>query len=194
MPDYSCHHGSTPPSQLRGFGLIELVTTIALVAILAAIALPSFASLIRDKRVSTETNDFLTAFNLARNESISRSRGVSICAADTRSGVPAACATSADWDLGWMVFVDDTATPADAPPTTILEADIIRTWVGNEHNELTPGDDTKFFVRFNPRGLSNLASDLTFTLAPEDNCSNQQQREIVVNALGRSKSTKVDCT
>ena len=179
---------------VRGIGLVELMAVVAIMAILAAMAFPSYSIMIRNQRVSTQTNDFLSAFNLARNESISRSRGVSICAADTRNGaIPTACGASTDWGKGWMVFVDDTVSPTASPPTAIALGSVIRTWTANENNSLVP-DSTKFFVRFNPRGLSNLTSDLTFTLKPASNCSNDQQRTIVITSLGRSSSSKGACS
>lgn len=179
---------------VRGIGLVELMAVVAIMAILAAMAFPSYSIMIRNQRVSTQTNDFLSAFNLARNESISRSRGVSICAADTRNGaIPTACGASTDWGKGWMVFVDDTVSPTTDPPTAIALGSVIRTWTANENNLLVP-DSAKFFVRFNPRGLSNLTSDLTFTLKPASNCSNDQQRTIVITSLGRSSSSKAACS
>ena len=193
MPDQRSRAGSNQINIPRGFGLVELMITISMIAVLTAIALPSYSYLIRGNRVSTQTNDFLSALNLARNEAITRSRGVTICAADTTGDdLPTACGSSTEWVKGWMVFVDDTAVPSDPTPAGIDEDKIIRTWVGNTHNNLTP-DTATAFIRFNNRGQSNVADKLTFTLIPTSDCSNKQKREIVVNSLGRSSSSKVDC-
>jgi type IV fimbrial biogenesis protein FimT len=185
-----------PQDQARGFGLVELMITVSMVAILAAIALPSYSSMIRRNRIATQTNDLLSAFNMARNESITRSRGVTLCAADTTGDEPPdACGTATAWSTGWMIFIDDTATLDADPPTAIESENVLRMWRGVEQNTLTVDGD-QYFVRFNPRGMaaSDPAPPITFTLKPESNCSNQQQRAITINSLGRSSATKVDCS
>ena len=107
-------------------------------------ATPSFSTLIRENRVKTQANDFLSASNYARNEAITRSRGVTLCAADTRNGaLPTACGNSTDWSKGWMVFVDDTVGNA-ATPVAIDNADVLRTWVGNPKNSFLPDAAVSF--------------------------------------------------
>jgi len=87
----------------RGFTLFELIVTIVIVAVLGALALPSFGNAMRRGRMTTETNDLLGAINAARNEAITRAAPVSICP----SADGAACSGDATaWNEGWMVFVD----------------------------------------------------------------------------------------
>ena len=52
----------------NGFTLIELMITLVVVIILAAIAAPSFNSLIRENRLSTQSNLFLSSLQLAKSE------------------------------------------------------------------------------------------------------------------------------
>ena len=175
----------------RGFTLIELIVVIAIVAILAAIAFPNFSVSLRNNRIGTQTNDFLSALNYARNEAITRSRGVSICAADTAEGAtPTGCSDSSDWSTGWMVFVDDTVGSA-APPGTIAANNILRLATGNAKNVLTPSVD-QAFIRFDTRG--QVVNAMSFVLKPAADCSNEQQRLITVTSLGRSGSSKQACS
>ena len=192
MPLKGFSHEYGQPGRKGGFGLIELIIVISIIAILTAMATPSFSALIRESRVKTQANDFLSASNYARNEAITRSRGVTLCAADTRDGaLPAACGTSGDWGKGWMVFVDDTVGNGSTP-VAIDNADVLRTWEGNPKNTFVP-DSAISFVRYNPRGLTNnITNDVSFTLKPTNNCSARQQRTIVISPLGRSSSAIVE--
>lgn len=83
-----------------GFTLVELMVTLSVLAILAAVALPSFQDTIRLNRVSTESNELIAALNLARAEAIKTRSLAELCA----SANGTAC--GADWSQGWMVWSD----------------------------------------------------------------------------------------
>jgi len=176
-----------------GFTIVELMVVVAIVAILAAIALPSFNSSMRNSRVTSQTNDFLTAINLARSEAVARSRGVTICAADTAAGTPAACGS--DWSQGWVVIVD-TATGASAPDaiTTGATGNLLRSWAPTNGVQVTAQGGVAFFRFSRSGGLSQPDAEKTLTVKPSDTCTNQQQRSIVVKTMGRATSSRVDCS
>ncbi len=97
-----------------GVTLLELMVTIAVVAILTALAFPSFQTTMRSNRVSTAANELLTSMSLARSEAIRNTRGAGVCA--TADG--ASC--GADWAQGWMVWGDTNANGAyDAGETVV---------------------------------------------------------------------------
>jgi len=85
-----------------GFTLIELLVTVAMMAIVLALGVPSFTELIKNNRLTTATNELVTALNLARSEAIKRGVRVTVC----KSADGSSCTTSGDWAQGWIVFTD----------------------------------------------------------------------------------------
>lgn len=73
---YTTRHRQRPPSGMVGFTLIELMVTIAVAAILLAVAVPSFRHLIISNRLTTAANNVVTAVTLARSEAIKRNANV----------------------------------------------------------------------------------------------------------------------
>lgn len=93
---------------VRGFSLYELVMTLALIALLLTLGIPSFGRIAANHRLRVETDALFHAVHLARKSSIVRRRVVAICpSADGRS-----CEPGYDWSAGWMVFVN---TDRDEP-------------------------------------------------------------------------------
>jgi len=68
-----------PSRHARGFSLVELMVTIAVLAILLAIGIPSFASLIASNRLTSATNELVAALQTARTEAIRRNVRVTVC-------------------------------------------------------------------------------------------------------------------
>lgn len=75
-------------------------------AILLAIAVPSFQGLIASNQLTSRTNELVSALNLARSEAIRRGTRVTVC----KSSTGTACASTGDWEQGWIAFVDTTRT------------------------------------------------------------------------------------
>lgn len=88
----------------RGFSLLELMVTVAIVAIIAMLVAPAFDSMLKANRTRTVANELLASLNLARSEAMLRGQPVSIC----RSSDGRTCTTAGTgWDKGWIVFVNE---------------------------------------------------------------------------------------
>jgi type IV fimbrial biogenesis protein FimT len=95
----------TVSARARGFTLIELLVSLALAAILVAIAAPNLSGSIQSHKLKTTSNDLLMSLQLARSEALRLGRRVTVCAStDQRS-----CADQGPWTTGWVTFVDANA-------------------------------------------------------------------------------------
>ncbi len=93
----------------QGFTLYELLLTLGLMAVLTAIAVPSFGAYLSRAEQTLEINALFHAVHRARKASIMRRKVVSIC--PTPDGFQ--CGSMDDWSTGWLLFEN---TDADSPP------------------------------------------------------------------------------
>ena len=84
----------------RGFTAIELMVVVAIVAVLAALAGPSFTPMIERWRVRQTAEALQSSLYLARSEAIKRGGGITI---DATGG----------WDQGWRVTHTQGATTTE---------------------------------------------------------------------------------
>ena len=83
-----------------GFTLLELLITIAVLAILLALAVPMFTSTINNNRLSAQANELVTSLQLANSEAVRRNARITVCP----STDGATCAASGPW-TGWLTIV-----------------------------------------------------------------------------------------
>ena len=90
--------------------MIELLVTMAIAAILATLAGPSFLRMIKTNNMSGGVNTFLGDLRYARSEAIRRGGRVIMCRSNNPEAAAPACAaagsTANGWASGWIVFHD----------------------------------------------------------------------------------------
>jgi len=79
---------------VRGFTLVEMMITVAVLGILVAIAVPSFRNTIERNQVVTASNDLLSSLLVARSEAVKQERRINIKK------------YSGNWDNGWVVRIN----------------------------------------------------------------------------------------
>lgn len=181
------------PARMRGFTLLELMLTVGVAAVLLTLGVPSFVDLVRNNRAATNVNELLTAFSIARSESIKRGLAVSVCRSSNSTSNTPTC--TGGWAGGWIVFRDDAATDT-APP---IVGEVLRTWPG------MPGDATVAtfansaaadigWIRFAPRGGIRAAGAMPIRYDIRlAGCSGLQMRRVELNTVGRASVTREAC-
>ena len=100
----------------RGFTIIELMITLAVMAILVSVAAPGYQDFVATTRLNSHTSELVTALHYARSEAIKRNKMITLC----KSSDGASCAVTGSWAQGWIVFTDGGTTGLVDGTDTIL--------------------------------------------------------------------------
>ena len=169
----------------HGFTLIELIVTLAVVAILLVTGVPMLNQMTVNNRLVAQINSIAGSLALARSESIKRGRSITLCG----STDGASCNTSS-WESGWIVFSD---TDNNAVFNSVTESmlKIVGPFSGGSTLRLSRSDSTSVIRYKSDGGLRDIDSSITsisnmgtFTLC-DNALSTTTARAININPIGR---------
>jgi type IV fimbrial biogenesis protein FimT len=104
------------------------MVVVAIIAILATLAMPSFIGLVANASISRTANGFVSDTRYARGEAMRRGKSVTICRTADSTAASPACSTGngsavGGWMQGWVVFVDSNGNGTfDAATDIVLRA------------------------------------------------------------------------
>jgi type IV fimbrial biogenesis protein FimT len=168
-------------SRDSGFTLIELSVTLAVLALMTAIALPSLQDFRARQHANATMNLLASHFASARMTAISHGVPVVVCPSDGDG----ACRQSTDWGGHWLSFRDP-----DGNRQPDEDNDIYR-------NDSVPDDPRirivstqgRRYVRYQPTGMS-YGTNLTIRICYDGRVAGS----VVLNSTGRARTVRGDLT
>lgn len=180
----------TPRRLATGFTLIELMATMAILAVLLLVATPSMLAYKRNSELTSATNTLFAAINAARGEAMKR--GMYAMVVPTNNGT--------DWSQGWVVFVDNDRSQVfnASVDKVILTQGPMPSYITVTGNGSADGTGPAPYIMFDASGYSAqklnagfaaltlqvVRNDVSSTLALE------QTRRIKIAATGRVRTCK----
>jgi type IV fimbrial biogenesis protein FimT len=167
-------------SAAGGFTLIEAMMAITVMAILMAIAVPSFKDASLSSQLRASATDLATSAYLARGEALKRNTVVTWCVSSDGE----TCAASGGWEQGWIVW---TVLPNGDPLKLKAHA------AAPTGQRIRAGGITS--LSFQPSVVGTTAA--TFTVCRATPTVGREERVVTIYATGRASiatTTNASCS
>lgn len=163
----------------RGVTLLEMLTAVAVAAILATIAAPSLGGLYRNSQRTAAVNRFFHALFLARSEAIKRGQIVSLCkSTDGQTCIH----RGVEWTAGWIVFVN---VDRDDLPVRDADEPLIAFYEGWPQGRIT---SNRLSYSFRPDVQGVVNGTIVFC----DDRGPEYARAIIISHTGRPRIAQRD--
>ena len=170
-----------------GFTLVEMAVTLTVIAVLTAIAVPSFRSLTLSNRLTASANEVVGTIQLARMEAIKRNARTQLCSNSATSNASDALGQLCGSSLGAVV-----ATTA-AGPVVVRESQLALTG-----SVIVAGDMTA--LRFNAQGIAHATSssapyegEVIDICTPSLRAENHRVIRMVAGSVVQTVATSTEC-
>lgn len=164
---------------IQGFSLVELTVVIAIIALTAYLAMPSFYQWKNKHNVESAVSTLMDAINFTRYTAIETNSIVTLCPTEDYT----TCSNT--WQGAIMIFHDQNMDKERDPSEDLIRLQELNldgyikseSWFGsNRYLQMTPG------------GLTNNQNG-RYTVCPS-NGDNQLARQIIINRRGKARLAK----
>ncbi|MGE8397721.1 MAG: GspH/FimT family pseudopilin [Comamonas sp.] len=166
---------------ISGFTLIEMLVTLAVLAILGTLAAPSFVSQRRNAELTSVTNEFVAAIYAVRSEAMKRNMNGLLIPKIANTG----------WTSGWIGFVDaDFSGTYNEGDTLVIERGAVDSSIQISATGTASGNTA--YLLYNGSGFvkqkDNSLGGSTVELQRTDNAMAQYTRRIMIAKTGRVRT------
>ncbi len=169
----------------RGFTLIELMTILAVAAVLFTVATPALQLFVNNSRQTAAVNDFISSLHIARNTAITTNARVTMCASEGGLDCEAVA-----WNDGWIVFTDQNSNrQVDAGES------IVGTSTGNDDLAIQSGQFPSFLM-YRPSGRAMTVA-VTGNVGQFTICDRRgvdHAKAVILDLSGRPRISKYSMT
>lgn len=151
------------------FTLIELMVTIAILAIIATLAAPNLSQMLHNTKVNTSSGDILSFLQQSRTEAIRFGKTVTVCGSS--DGSSCLSANKTNWSTGLIATHSGSTTP------------IQKLTFDSSQLSIT-GPET---ITFNTFGSTTAEHEITVTIPDANTYS------VCVEVIGRAFKSKSGC-
>lgn len=155
--------------QQSAFTLIELMVTIAVLAIIATLAAPNLSQMLHNTKVNTSSGDILSFLQQSRTEAIRFGKTVTVCGSS--DGSSCLSANKTNWSTGLIATHSGSTTP------------IQKLTFDSSQLSIT-GPET---ITFNTLGSTTAEHEITVTIPDANTYS------VCVEVIGRAFKSKSGC-
>jgi type IV fimbrial biogenesis protein FimT len=155
---------------------MELMLVLAIVALLATLAAPSYQRFLLQRGVQAAVDALVGDLRYARSEALMRSARVSVCS--SRDG--ASCLATPDWAAGWIVYTD-----ADGDGVVDTGERVLRVQSASSYLASLSTSAVRAAVIYEATGWAR-AAGRTFTFTPRSSVAGAGVRIVCVSNQGRA--------